>query len=117
VHIESGVSVSTLVFDHNNYDFGPGEEFLLFDTVYNLSEWQAATGFDTHSFSANPQFVASAPTSPGDFVLQSISPNLGTGTTLGSSLDLGLAPASAWPSGVTTAAQPSAWNIGAFVGP
>src|SRR5215469_296436 len=117
VHIESGVSVSTLVFDHNNYDFGSGEEFLLFNSVYNLSEWRAATRFDTHSFSANPQFVASTPASPGDFVLQSISPNLGTGTTLGSSLDLGLAPAAAWPSGVTTAAQPSAWNIGAFVVP
>jgi parallel beta-helix repeat protein len=117
VHIESGVSVSTLVFDHNNYDFGSGEEFLLFDTTYNLNEWRAATGFDTHSFSANPQFVASTPASPGDFVLQPLSPSVGTGTALGSSLNLGLAPASAWPAGVNTAAQSNAWNIGAFVAP
>src|SRR5262249_16282727 len=117
VHIEPGVSVSTVSFDHNNYEFGSGDEFLLLNTAYNLSEWRAATGFDTHSFSANPEFVSSTPAAPADFVLQSSSPDVGKGIALNSSLQLGLAPGSSWPSAVTTATQPSAWNIGAFVAP
>jgi hypothetical protein len=28
VRIESGVNVATLIFDHNDYDFGSGEEFI-----------------------------------------------------------------------------------------
>jgi hypothetical protein len=54
VRIESGVSVSTLIFDHNDYDFGSGEEFMLLDTAYTLAGWKSATGMDTHSFIANP---------------------------------------------------------------
>jgi len=117
VHIESGVSSSTLVFDHNNYDFGSGAEFLLFDTAYSFGEWQSATGLDAHSFVANPGFLSSAPATPSDFVIQATSPNVGAGAALGSSLALGLTPGSAWPGKVSTTSQASAWDIGAFVVP
>jgi len=117
VRIEPGVSVSTLAFDHNDYDFGSGEEFLLLDTAYTLAGWRIATVQDTHSFIANPQFVSPAPSAPKDFVLQSSSPDIGSGAALGSANALGLAPGSAWPSAVTTAAQPASWEVGAFVVP
>jgi parallel beta-helix repeat protein len=117
VHIESGVSTSTLVFDHNNYDFGSGQEFLLFSTAYSLAGWQSATGLDGHSFSANPDFVSSTPSVPSDFVIQSGSPDVGMGSALGSSSAAGLAPNSSWPSSVTTTSQTAAWDIGAFIVP
>lgn len=117
VHVESGVSASTLVFDHNDYDFGNGEEFLLFDTAYNLAEWQSAAGMDQHSFVANPQFVSSSPSAPGDFAVESSSPAVGKGATLSSSQAVGLAAGSSWPSNVQTANEPSAWDVGAFVVP
>lgn len=117
VHIESGVSTSTLVFDHNDYDFGSGGEFLLSSTAYTFAGWKSGTGLDTHSFVANPEFVSSTPSAPADFVLQSTSPDIGAGAELSSAFDLGLAPASAWSSHVVTQTQPTAWDIGAFIVP
>ena len=116
VHVESGVSSSSLVFDYNDYDFGSGAEFMLFDTAHNLASWQTA-GFDKHSFVADPKFVSATPSAPADFVLQPSSPNLGSGGALGLPMSTGLAPGSTWPSGVNTATQPSSWDIGAFIGP
>ncbi|HKD71804.1 MAG TPA: right-handed parallel beta-helix repeat-containing protein [Candidatus Acidoferrum sp.] len=116
VHVESGVSSSSLVFDYNDYDFGSGAAFMLFDTADNLAGWQLA-GFDKHSFVADPKFVSAAPAAPSDFVLEPSSPDLGTGGALGLPMATGLAPGSTWPSGVTTATQPSSWDIGAFIGP
>jgi hypothetical protein len=107
--------MSTLAFDHNNYDFGAGGEFLLFATAYTLSGWQSATGLDAHSFVASPVFVSSTPSTPGDFVLQTSSPDVGRGIALGSSFAVGLAPGAVWPSGVSTTTQPTAWDIGAFI--
>jgi len=117
VRIESGVSVSTLIFDHNDYDFGSGEEFMLLDTAYTLAGWKSATGMDTHSFIANPDFVSSAPAVPADFVPQSTSPDVGAGAALGSTSSLGLVPGSSWPSNITITAQPAAWDIGAYIVP
>jgi parallel beta-helix repeat protein len=117
VHIESGVTTSTLAFDHNDYDFGAGGEFLLYGTAYTFSGWQSATSLDGHSFTASPDFVSSSPSTPVGFVLQSSSPNVGAGIALGSSFAAGLAPSSTWPSGVSTATQSSAWDIGAFIVP
>lgn len=117
VHIESGVTTSTLAFDYNDYDFGSGEGFLVNSTTYTLSEWQSSLNVDRHSFSASPNFISSTPSSPADFMLQSGSPDVGTGAALGTSFALGLASASAWPSGVSTATQPTAWDIGAFIVP
>lgn len=117
VHIEAGVSTSTLVFDNNNYDFGSTAEFLLFSTADTLSGWQSATGLDSHSFVANPQFVSSAPAAPADFVIQSTSPDAGAGAAFRPSFSLALAVSSLWPSNVTTTSQPAAWDIGAFTVP
>jgi parallel beta-helix repeat protein len=115
VHIESGVTSSTLAFDYNDYDFGSGAEFMLFDTAYSLSGWQPATGFDNHSLVANPQFVSASPSAPGDFVIQASSPAVGAGVNLGSALAVGLNPGSAWPSNVSSTNQSSAWDIGPFI--
>ena len=117
VRIESGVNVGTLIFDHNDYDFGTGEEFLLVDTAYTFSGWKSASSLDVHSFTANPEFVSSAPSTPGDFVIQSGSPDVGTGVALGPTSAVGLGPASSWPSNITTTTQSAAWDIGAFVVP
>jgi parallel beta-helix repeat protein len=117
VHIESGVSTSTLVFDHNNYEFGSGGEFLLFGSALNLSGWKAATGMDAHSFVANPEFISSAPSVPTDFAVQPGSPDVGAGTALGSSFALGLSETSTWPFNVNTATQGTSWDVGAFVVP
>jgi parallel beta-helix repeat protein len=117
VHIEPGVSLATLAFDHNDYDFGSGEEFLLHDTAYTLAGWRSASGLDVHSFIANPGFVSSSPSVPSDFVIQSGSANVGSGVALGSNFSSGLAPNSSWPSTVTTLIQPSAWDVGAFILP
>jgi parallel beta-helix repeat protein len=117
VHIESGVTTSTITFDHNDYDFGAGGEFLLHSSTYTLGGWQSATGLDAHSFVASPGFVSSTPSAATDFVPQSGSPAIGTGAALGSSLSLGLAPSSIWPAAVSTVAQPMAWDIGAFIVP
>ena len=117
VHIESGVSVGTLAFDHNNYDFGSGDEFMLVDTAYSLAGWRTASGLDMHSFIANPDFVSSTPSAPSDFVIQSGSPNVGSGVALGSPLATGLSAGSSWPAKVTTTTQTAAWDVGAFVLP
>jgi len=89
---------------------------MLFDIADNLAGWQLA-GFDKHSFVADPKFVSAAPAAPSDFVLEPSSPDRGTGGALGLPMATGLAPGSTWPSGVTTATQPSSWDIGAFIGP
>lgn len=117
VHIESGVQPLTLVFDNNDYDFGSGGEFLLFNTAYGLSGWQSAAGFDLHSLVADPQFVSATPSAPADFVTQPTSPSIGTGAALGPSVSQGLAPGSTWPSNVNSATQPQKWDIGAFIVP
>ena len=98
-------------------DFAANSEFLLSNTAYTPSGWQSATGLDAHSFAANPDFVSLTPSAPTDFVLQSGSPNIGTGAALGSSLASGVAPGSTWPASVSTARQPAAWDIGAFIVP
>jgi hypothetical protein len=87
------------------------------DTAYTLSGWKSASGLDVHSFIANPDFVSSTPSAPGDFVIQSGSPDVGTGVALGSTSAVGLGPASSWPSNITTTTQSAAWDIGAFVVP
>jgi len=117
VHIEPGVSVGTLVLDHNDYHFGSGDEFMLADTAYTLSGWRSASGLDIHSFIANPDFVSSTPSAPSDFVIQAGSPNAGSGVALGSTLAAGLGTGSAWPAKVTTTTQSTAWDVGAFVVP
>ena len=117
VRIESGVNIGNLIFDHNDYDFGTGQEFLLVDTAYTLAGWRSASGLDMHSFIANPDFVSPTPSAPGDFVIQSGSPDVGTGLALGPTSAVGLDPTSSWPSNVTTINQTAAWDIGAFVVP
>ena len=117
VHIESGVSVGTLAFDHNDYDFGSGDEFMLVDTAYTLAGWQSASGLDMHSFIANPDFVSATPSGPSDFVIQTGSPDAGSGVALGSTFAAGLGPGSTWPAKITTSTQSTAWDVGAFVIP
>lgn len=111
VHIESGVSISTLIFDHNDYD--GVIVFLLPTTTADWSAWQAM-GFDIHSLADNPTFVTASPITPSDFVLETSSPLATSGMDLGPSFATGLAPVSSWPANVQTAAQGAGWSIGAF---
>lgn len=53
----------------------------------------------------------------GDLTLQTLSPAIGFGATLGAPYDIGLDASSTWPSGVIIKSQTPAWEIGAYVYP
>lgn len=113
VHLESGVSLSTLVIDYNDYDPDTQTTFL-WPTGYGaLSAWRLL-GFDTHSLAAAPEFISGSPSTPSEFSIQSSSPAVGRGRTLGSPFGLGLNSSSSWPGEVLTTPQPSSWSMGAF---
>lgn len=56
--------------DYNDL-YTNGETFARWDeqTIPDLSQWQALTGFDTHSLSVNPQFKSAENLLPGNSVL------------------------------------------------
>lgn len=113
VHLESGVSLSTLVIDYNDYDPDTQSTFLWPSGYGALSAWRLL-GFDTHSIAAAPEFISGSPSTPSDFSIQSGSPAVGHGRVLGSPFGLGLNSSSSWPSEVLTTPQPSSWTMGAF---
>lgn len=74
--------------DHNIYQ-DKGTESLIYysgTSYYDLASWQSATGFDTHSSTADPEWIN--PTE-GDFHLKSISPAIDAGTDVGMASDFG----------------------------
>jgi len=66
--------------------------------------WQAS-GYDLHGVNINPLFV----NAPSDFSLQSTSPAIDTGVSLGSPYNLGIVPGSTWPSSVSSSSKWSLW--------
>ena len=83
-------------------------------TVFSWAQWQGL-GNDTHGVNADPLFIS---TSTNNFALSSSSPAIDAGVNLGTSYDMGLDPASTWPSNVLTLNQNnygSGWDIGAYV--
>lgn len=113
VHLESGVSLSTLVIDYNDYDPDTSTMFLWPSGSGGLNAWQSL-GFDAHSIAAGPQFTNPSPSTPGELAIQPGSPAAAAGHNLGPQFELGLNSLSSWPSGVSTANQGSVWSMGAF---
>jgi hypothetical protein len=118
VKIESGVSMSTLVFDYNDY-YNPADAFAFRwpASSGNFSTWQAKFKYDIHSRTENPEFISNAPSQAGDFSVLTSSPTIGAGVFLGAVEDAGLSPLSTWPGGIQLTPQGAAWNIGAFIVP
>lgn len=91
--------------------------FIEYGTRTYLSTYaafDAAYGANTHSVTSDPLFTNA---SANDFTLISSSPAIGAGTNLGVNYQNALDPASAWPSHIVTANQPSdasKWDLGAY---
>lgn len=83
--------------------------------TYNLAGWQTVSGQDANSINKNPQFIS---TSTNNFALQSSSSAIDAGMNFGSTYEMGLDPASTWPSNVILDNQNnygSGWDIGAYI--
>jgi hypothetical protein len=115
--VTSGSSVAN-VFDYNLYYVNDNVyPFNWWGTSYNLADLEANTGQESHSIYADPKFTNAA---AFDLTLQPSSPAIDAGVNLGSAYQLGLSPASTWPSNVLTLNQKSftsGWGIGAYVYP
>jgi len=114
VHIEKGVTLSSLTVNYNAYDQNSGTEFAWSGGAGLLKAWQAL-GFDKNSIIASPNFLSAVSTAAaGDFAVQAASPTVGMGTNLGAAFAMGLKAGSTWPSGVQTSPQGLEWEIGSF---
>jgi len=116
VKIESGVSMSTLAFDYNDY-YNPALSlnFRWPASSGDFSAWEKNFLYDLHSRTENPEFISSVPSQPGDFSVSTSSPTIGAGVVLGATADTGLNSLSTWPGGIQLTTQGTAWNIGAFI--
>ena len=81
-------------------------------TAYNFANWKTNSGQDPNSISANPLFTNAA---GNDFTLQSSSPAIDTGTTLGSPYNMALDPRTSFPWSTLDQNIYGSWEIGAFV--
>ncbi len=108
-------------YDYNDYFSASGSPFSWGGTGFTFSGWQSGASQDAHSFSLDPGLVnASALSSTGNFSLLAVSPAINTGLNLGSSFQIGLAPAAVWPGGVSVLNQNllgGGWEIGGYVYP
>jgi len=94
-----------------NWTWGSGTSYT------TLSTWQSASSNDANSTSSNPLFVGSG---NNPYSLQSDSPVINVGVSLGDTYKLELSPSSTWSSSVTTLDQTqngSGWDIGAYIYP
>jgi hypothetical protein len=123
IYVSSGYSVGIIVqtnatgfsSDHNDVFGAWFGEWPSAGSELNLADWKTTSGQDSNSTSSDPKFTNSA---GGAFSLASSSPAIDTGLNLGSTYQLGLDPASAWPSNVITDNQNSfgaRWDMGAYV--
>jgi parallel beta-helix repeat protein len=116
VKIESGVSTSTLAFDHNDY-YNPSTalRFLWPASSGDLTAWRSTFAYDLHSIDENPQFISGSPTVANELAVISSSPTAGAGQALNAISNTGLNAQSAWPGTVGFAQQTAAWDLGAFL--
>ena len=113
VVVEKGVD-GPFDFSNNLYDADGGSAFNWKGSNITFSQWRTTTSLDKDSLIADPQFSASSPSDPADFVLSPNSPALGHGADLGSDNHLALSP-SVWPNQVMLVPQPAGrWDIGAL---
>lgn len=84
--VASLIAGESLAIDNNILQDQGAESMISYNgaVYYDLASWQAATGFDTHSTSANPLWVNPATL---DFHLQAGSPAIDAGTDVGLSED------------------------------
>ena len=118
----AGVDASSetgTAYDYNIYFSAAGTPFSWGGTAYTFANWQTNSAQDAHSLNTNPSFVnASSISAGGNYSPLAISPAINAGVNLGSTYQLELSPASAWPAGVLLLNQNSAgsgWEIGAYV--
>lgn len=114
LQIQAGNTVGHMI-NHNDYYGGSATPFGWGGTDYNFANYEATSSQDSGSTNSNPLFVS---TSTNNFTLTSSSPAIDAGVNLGSTYQLGLDPASTWPSNVITDNQNSfgaGWDIGAYV--
>jgi hypothetical protein len=116
VKIESGVSMSTLAFDYNDY-YNPESslDFRWATASGDFSTWVKSFTYDLHSRTENPRFISSVPSQPGDFSVLTSSPTIGAGVVLDATENAGLNNLSTWPGEIQLTTQSVAWNIGAFI--
>ena len=110
-----GVEGSGNVYDYNAFHT-EHTDFIDWDgTGYDTyDDWESAYGSTTNSVETAP--LLTDPNN-GDFTLQSSSPAIDAGVTLGASYDDALVPGSSWPDSVTTKDQDllQPWEIGAYI--
>jgi hypothetical protein len=114
-------SETNTAYDYNDYFSASGTPFSWGGTAYTFANWQTNSSQDAHSFSADPGLTnASSLSTTGNYSLLAVSPAINAGLNLGSTYQMALTPAAAWPSGVSLLNQNSAgsgWEIGAYVYP
>lgn len=116
VKIESGVSTTTLAFDHNDYYNPSGAlRFVWPASNGDLTTWRSAFSYDLHSLNENPRFVSDSPNAAGQLAVLSGSPTIGAGQTLTALSNTGLTADSEWPGTVALAQQSASWDLGAFL--
>lgn len=116
VKIESGVTTSTLIFDHNDY-YNPSAtvRFVWPGSSGNLTVWRSTFAYDLHSLNEDPQFLSTSPTAAGQLAVLAGSATIGAGQTLNAVSNTGLNAQSAWPGMVDFARQSATWDVGAFL--
>jgi hypothetical protein len=109
---ESGAQI-----DYNDWFGQPGIAFVWGATGYAFGGWQAASSQDAHSIVTDPKLTNASPLPGGNYTLNFTSGAIGAGINLGGTYQNELLATSVWPGGVTTAAQPSSWTMGAYLMP
>lgn len=123
IYVSSGYSVGIVVqtnatgfsSDHNDVFGAWFGEWPSAGSELNLADWKTTSGQDSNSTSGDPKFTNSA---GGAFSLASSSPAIDAGVDLGTTYDMGLDPASTWPSSIILDNQNSfgaGWEMGAYV--
>jgi hypothetical protein len=118
IYVDSG-SASNPQTIANNLLYAPGSTNWYYWSSgggNNLATFNGFAGVSNNLYS-NPLFVS---TSTNNFALTSSSPAIDAGLNLGTTYDMGLDPASTWPSNIILDNQNSngkGWEIGAYVYP
>jgi len=116
VKIESGVLMSSLAFDHNDYyNASSAPRFVWLTSSGDLTVWRSTFAYDLRSLDENPQFLSSSPTAANQLAVLAGSPTIGAGQALNAVSTTGLSAQSAWPGTVGFAQQSAAWDLGAFL--
>ena len=109
--IEPGVQ-GPIELASNEYWPDDAQKFNLRGSLSDLAAWQAKTGQDATSFTADPRFVANSPAGANDFRLQADSPAIGKGAQ--TEFRDGLGGDLKWPQIVRVMKQEQRWDLGAI---